>query len=143
MTRTDHHPMTRDELERLGALLWGYGWKSSLADALEINRKTVSRWIADGAVPDWAAERLRGMVQIAPPPGSTALDDRDDACAEALEPELTRIVRSAEAAGWCRAEIVTAVIALCLSDLRIAAGDSAALEFLSHAADAIRSQPTT
>ncbi len=72
--------MTRDELERLGALLFGYGWKSTLADVLEINRKTVSRWIADNAVPAWAAERLRTMVTIAPPPGTTDADDRDDAC---------------------------------------------------------------
>jgi len=134
-------PMTREEMERLGALLWGYGWKSSLADALEVNRKTVSRWVADGAVPPWAADRLRGMVRIAPPPGSTADDDRDDACAEALEPELTRIVGMAEAAGWHRAEIVVAIMALSLSDLRQQVGDEAALAFLSEAAGAIRSQP--
>ena len=71
--------MNRDELERLGALLFGYGWKSTLADVLEINRKTVSRWIADDAVPAWAAERLRTMVTIAPPPGTTDADDRDAA----------------------------------------------------------------
>lgn len=122
--------MTREEMERLGALLWGYGWKSSLADALEINRKTVSRWIADGTVPDWAAERLRGMVRIAPPPGSTADQDRDDACAEALEPELTRIVAMAEAAGWHRAELMVAILALTVSDLRHHAGDAATVAML-------------
>lgn len=140
MTHSDH-AMTREEMERLGALLWGYGWKSSLADALEVSRKTISRWIADGTVPPWAADRLRGMVRIAPPPGSTADQDRDDACAEALEPELTRIVGMAEAAGWQRAEIVVAIIALSLSDLRQNAGNAAALEFLAKAAEAIRSQP--
>lgn len=140
MTHSDH-AMTREEMERLGALLWGYGWKSSLADALEVNRKTISRWIADGTVPPWAADRLRGMVRIAPPPGSTADQDRNDACAEALEPELTRIVGMAEAAGWQRAEIVVAIIALSLSDLRQNAGNAAALEFLAKAAEAIRSQP--
>lgn len=135
--------MTRNELERLGALLWGYGWKSSLADALEVNRKTVSRWISDGAVPEWAADRLRGMVRIAPPPGTSADDDRDDACAEALEPELTRIVGMAEASGWHRAEIIVAIMALSLSDLRSQAGDQAALDFLAEAAEAVRSQPIT
>lgn len=135
--------MTRNELERLGALLWGYGWKSSLADALEVNRKTVSRWIADGAVPEWAADRLRGMVRIAPPPGTSADDDRDDACAEALEPEMTRIVSMAESAGWHRAEIIVAIMALSLSDLRSQAGDQAALDFLAEAAEAVRSQPIT
>lgn len=102
--------MNRDELERLGALLFGYGWKSTLADVLEINRKTVSRWIADDAAPAWAAERLRTMVTIAPPPGTTDADDRDDACQDAIEPELTRIVALAEGAGWHRAEIVTAIM---------------------------------
>ena len=129
--------MNRDELERLGALLFGYGWKSTLADVLEINRKTVSRWIADDAAPAWAAERLRTMVTIAPPPGTTDADDRDDACQDAIEPELTRIVALAEGAGWHRAEIVTAIFALSLSDIRNAAGDAVALEMLGQARDAI------
>lgn len=135
--------MTRNELEHLGALLWGYGWKSSLAEALEVNRKTVGRWIADGVAPEWAADRLRGMVRIAPPPGTSADDDRDDACAEAIEPELTRIVGMAESAGWHRAEIIVAIMALSLSDLRARAGDHAALDFLAEAAEAVRSQPIT
>lgn len=129
--------MNRDELERIGALLFGYGWKSTLADVLEINRKTVSRWIADDAVPAWAAERLRTMVTIAPPPGTTDADDRDDACQDAIEPELTRIVALAEGAGWHRAEIVTAIFALSLSDIRNAAGDAAALEMLDQAREVI------
>lgn len=130
--------MDRDELNRLGAILFGYGWKSALADHLEINRKTVSRWIADGTVPDWAAERLRGMVRIAPPPGTTADDDRDDACQEALEPELTRIVGMAEGAGWHRAEIAVAMLALTVSDIRNHAGDAAAIEILQDAIAAVR-----
>lgn len=81
------------------------------------------------------------MVRIAPPPGSTADQDRDDACAEALEPEITRIVTMAESAGWHRAEIITALIALSLSDLRLAAGDDAALAFLAEASQAIRAHP--
>jgi len=130
--------MTREELERLGALLFGYGWKAKLADTLEINRKTVSRWIADGDVPAWAADRLRTMVTIAPPPGTTDDDDRDDACQDALEPELTRLVSMAEGVGWHRAEIITAIVALSVSDLRGKVGDAAALEFLADVAAAIR-----
>lgn len=135
------HPVARDEMERLGALLFGYGWKSALATALEVDRKTVSRWIAADAMPDWAGDRLRDMARIAPPPGSTADQDRDDACAEALEPEITRIVHMAESAGWHRAEIITALIALSLSDLRLHAGDAAALEFLAECAAAVRALP--
>lgn len=132
-------PMDRDEIQRLGALLFGYGWKSSLAKAFEVNRKTITRWIAQDCVPPWAVERLRAMVRIAPPRGSSADQDRDDACAEAIEPELTRIVEIAEAAGWHRAELITAIITLSLSDLRHKAGDQAALDFLAEAAKAIRS----
>jgi len=51
--------MNRNELERLGALLFGYGWKARLADVLDINRKTVSRWIADDDVAPWAADHPR------------------------------------------------------------------------------------
>lgn len=134
---TTSKPMNREELERLGALLFGYGWKSSLAAALEVNRKTVSRWIADDKVADWAAESLRSMVRIAPPPGSTSEQDRDDACAEALEPDLTRLTLLAQAAGWERAEIATAMLALSLSEIRELAGDEVALETLEQARLAI------
>lgn len=135
-------PMGRTELERLGALLFGYGWKSAVADVLEVNRRTISRWIADDAVPDRLAARLRDMVRIAPPPGSSAGQDRDDACQEAIEPELTRIVTLAESAGWHRAELVTALIALSVSDLRHAVGDAAAMAFLDEVKTAIREQPS-
>lgn len=130
-------PMNRDELERLGALLFGFAWKSRLADVLDINRKTVSRWIADDAVAQWAADRLRAMVAIAPPPGTSDEDDRDDACQDALEPDLTRLVLLAEGAGWHRAEIIVAIIALAIADLRTHAGDAAARELLEQAGAAL------
>lgn len=133
-------PMTREEMERLGALLFGYGWKARLADALEINRKTVSRWIADGDVPAWAADRLRQMVAIAPPAGSTDADDRDDACQDAIEPDLTRLMVLAEAAGWHRAEIVTAILALSVSDIRAHSGDDMAVAMLQDIIDALRAE---
>jgi len=132
--------MNRDELERLGALLFGYGWKARLADVLEINRKTVSRWIADDDVPGWAADRLRLMTTIAPPPGSTDEDDRDDACQDALEPELTRITTLAEGAGWNRAEIMTAIAALAVSDIRHIAGPQVAIDMLEGMIKAVRVQ---
>lgn len=134
---TDHSPMTRDELERLGALLFGYGWKARLADFLDINRKTVSRWIADGAVPEWAADRLRALATIAPPPGTTDADDRDDACQDAVEPELTQLVTLACAAGWHRAEVITAILALTVADVRNYVGDAAALDLLDQARAAV------
>lgn len=129
--------MTRDETERHAALLFGYGWKAQLAEALEVNRKTVSRWIAADETPEWAADRLREMVSIAPPAGSTWDEDRDDACAEAVEPRLTELVNMAEAAGWHRAEIVTALLALTVSDIRSHAGTDAAREILRQAIEAL------
>lgn len=133
----DNSSMTREELERLGALLFGYGWKARLADVLEVNRKTVSRWIADGEVPKWAADRLHDMARIAPPPGTTDHDTRDDACQDAIEPELTRIVALAEAAGWHRAEVVAAIMALSLSEILQHAGKPAALQMLAEMRTAV------
>lgn len=133
--------MGREELERIGTLLFGYSWKSRMADALEINRKTISRWIADDAVAAWAVTRLRTMANIAPPPGSSSDDDRDDACQDAIEPEVSRIVDMAVAAGWHRAEIITALLALLIADLRLRAGDPAVIEVLQQAIEAVRRQP--
>ena len=120
-------------MERHAALLFGYGWKSALAEALDISRKTVGRWIAEDAVPGWAAERIRAMAHIAPPPGSTAAEDRDAACRLALEPEITRIVGMAEAAGWHRAEIVVALLAMTVDDLLDHAGEEATAGLLREA----------
>lgn len=131
-------PMDRAEFERLGSMIWGrHGWKGASASALEINRKTVSRWLADDLVPDWAAERMRAMAHIAPPPGSTADEDRDDACADAIEGDLSRLVELATDAGWHRAEIVAAMLSLTVSDMLDHAGPGATIEALNQARDAV------
>lgn len=126
-------PMNRDELERLGALLFGFAWKSRLADVLDINRKTVSRWIADDAVAQWAADRLRAMAHIAPPPGTTDADDRDDACADAVEGDLSRLVLLATDAGWHRAEVMTAILSLTITDMVTHAGPGTTVDLLRQA----------
>lgn len=128
--------MGRKELERHGEVLFGFGWKVTLAEALDVNRKTVSRWIANDLVAPWAAARLRGIINIAPPPGSG--EDRDEACVEALEPEVTRIAVLAEGSGWLRAEILTALLALVIGDLRARAGEAATLDLLSQAIAQLR-----
>ena len=109
--------MNRTELESLCQRLFGYGWKSRLAEVMGINRKSVSRWIANDEVPDWAAERVRelaaGRPALAPipgpPPGTSDLDDRDEACAEALRPAVEGLIAAAERAGWTRAEAQRAI----------------------------------
>lgn len=134
---TDPRQMGREELERLGALLFGYGWKSRLADVMDVNRKTVSRWIADDDVAPWAAERLRAMVNIAPPPGTSDEDDRDDACQDALEPELTRLAQMAVDAGWHPAEVSVAILGLTVAEIADKAGKTAAREVLQQALDSL------
>lgn len=112
---TPDRTLTRADLERICQPLFGYGWKSRLAEALGINRKSVSRWIANDEVPEWAAERVRELAGRpalapipAPPPGTTDRDDRDDACAEALRPAVEALIAAAERAGWTRAEALIA-----------------------------------
>lgn len=133
----DPRPMTRAELERHAALLFGSGWQTALARRLEIADRTVRRWVADDSVPAWAAERVRAMVHIAPPPGSTWTDDRDDACADALERYLSRMVELAESAGWHRAEIDAAILSLTVSDMLSHAGPDATMETLRQAIAAV------
>ena len=126
--------MTRDEMERHAALLFGYGWKSGLADALGVNRKTVSRWIAAGEMPGWAADRLRAMTSIPPPPaGSTPDQDRDDACAEALRASYAKLCASAECSGWTTPEIVTAMLSHTITAMRAGAGDKATRQTMAAA----------
>ena len=132
-------PMNRAEFERIGSHIWGgHGWKGAAAVALKIDRKTVSRWIAGDHVPGWAADQLRAMAHIAPPPGSTSDEDRDDACADAIEGDLSRLMDLALSAGWHRGEVLTAMLSLVLTDIQVNAGDDAVLELLDQARDRIR-----
>ena len=134
-------PMNRAELERLGSTIWGgHGWKSEAARAFEVNRKTISRWIADDHVPDWAAEKLRAMAHIAPPPGTTADEDRDDACAEAIEGDLSRMVELATDAGWHRAEVQVAILSLTVTDMLTHAGPEATAGILRQACAMVEGQ---
>ena len=130
--------MTRSELERLGSLIWGArAWKGVAAQALGVDRKTVSRWIRDDFVPPWAATQLRAMAHIAPPPGSTSDQDRDDACVAAIEGDLSKIVELAESAGWHRAEVSAAILSLAVSDIQSHAGQDATLDVLDQVRAAV------
>ena len=42
--------MTPDDLREAGKKLFGYGWQTRLAKELEVDRRTVRRWVS-GAVP--------------------------------------------------------------------------------------------
>jgi hypothetical protein len=71
---------------------------------------------------------------ITPPPsGSTAEDERDDACVKALAPHVGRLAERAIAAGWNQPEIATALLALVVSEMRDKAADRAIRETLASA----------
>ena len=140
MSQSDK-PMGRADFERLGTGIWGgHGWKSEAARAFEVDRKTISRWIAADSIPDWAAVRLRAMAHIAPPPETTDVDDRDDACADAMEGDLSRLVELATDAGWQRGEVMVAILSLTVTDLLNHAGTDVTLQLLADAADGIRAR---
>lgn len=42
--------MTAAELKKIGKKLYGYGWQTRLAEALEVDGSTVRRWVS-GVVP--------------------------------------------------------------------------------------------
>ena len=139
MTGHDKKTMDRSAFERLGSGIWGgHGWKSEAARAFEVDRKTISRWIAADHVPDWAAARLRAMAHIAPPPGSNASEDRDDACADAIEGDLSRLLELATDAGWHRAEVTVAILSLVVTDILHHAGRDATMEILRETITAVQ-----
>lgn len=131
MTGATDRPMGRAEATRLGQHIWGYGWQGRLAEAVEVQDRTVRRWIAADSFPDFAASKLRAMAHIAPPPGTTAEQDRDDACADAVEGDLSRLVELATDAGWHRAEVQVAILSLITTDMLTLAGPDATLEALA------------
>ncbi|QFQ87296.1 hypothetical protein F8A10_07585 [Paracoccus kondratievae] len=144
--------MKRAELERHAALLFGrddhgkpkHGWQAWLASKLpgksggSISRETIRLWMRNDTVPVWAADMIRAMASIAPPPGSSSDENRDAACIEALEPELTRLRDLAVSVGWHPAEVAAAVLSLTLSEIRENAGDEAIAEILHGATSKTR-----
>lgn len=55
--------MTPADLHAIGAFLYGGGWQTALANALDVNIRTVQRW-ASGAVsaPPGAQDEIIGLV---------------------------------------------------------------------------------
>ena len=55
--------MTKEELSALGLALYGYGWQSYLARALDVNIRTVQRWKSgDVPVPDWVEGEIKKIT---------------------------------------------------------------------------------
>lgn len=137
-------PMGRTELERHAALLFGrdkdgkpkHGWRQKMAARIPgktgrpISTETIRLWMRDDFVPPDAAMLIRAMASIAPPPGSDSSQDRDGACIDAMEPELTRLRDLAVIVGWHPAEVAAAILSLTISEIRDNAGDDALAEML-------------
>lgn len=57
--------MTPEELRQAAILLFGErGWMSRLAEGLDVDRSTVSRWFAGLPIPGPVAAAIRGWVLL-------------------------------------------------------------------------------
>lgn len=126
---------TAPEFARRAALIWGYGYQTKAANHFNVSDRTVRRWCAGtSAVPQAIMDELRKFAEFTPPPnGTTEDDDRDDACYDAIEPELNQLAERAVAAGWSIAEVLTAILAITVSEMKHRAGDTATRKTLEAA----------
>lgn len=126
------------DVERLGLRLFGPDWRARLAEALGVSRQTLWRQLNAGALSPTLSQRLREIAAVAPPPGTSDDQDRDEACADVLAPELGRLIETACTAGWDRGEVVTALFSLLVSDIRDNVGNGAVLDLCWQVERAIR-----
>lgn len=130
--------MTEDaksEFARLAAMIWGFGYQTKASRHFNVADRTVRRWCSgDSIVPEGVLRELREIVQIPPPPaGTTENDDRDDDCCDAIEPAINQLCERAVANGWSLAEVLTAMLSITVSELKVRAGDQATRQTLQAA----------
>ncbi len=120
--------------------LWGkHGSQAAAARAFEVSTRAIRYWVSgERPVPEDVMAQLRAMIDIAPPPGTTDDDDRDDACQDAIEPRLSVLYVEAQRAGWSPAEVATAITALGITEMIKIGGESAAWEVLAPTVDRLR-----
>lgn len=129
------------EFRRLIERLWGYGAQTRAARHFEVTGRTVRNWVSGRSdIPEPVLEEARTMANIAPPPESSAAEDRDEACAAALEPALTELRDRAVGAGWDPAEIAVAILSLTAGELITLAGREATLTLLDELRAEVRRQ---
>lgn len=59
--------MTPEELKKIGKKLYGYGWQTRMAEALEVDGSTVRRWVSGAVpIPGPAAAALRCFMREKP-----------------------------------------------------------------------------
>lgn len=81
------------------------------------------------------AEGEVGPQPKPPPPTLRPENDRDEPCAEALDPALDALAQAAERAGWLPAEVVAVVLGWAVHRAAEGAGLEAARELLDDAAE--------
>jgi hypothetical protein len=114
--------------------LWGWGAQAQASRHFEVSDRTVRNWLSGKhSIPAGVMAELRAMVAIAPPPGSTSDEDRDEACARAIEPALTELRDRAVAVGWHPAEVAASIMSLTVDEIRQHAGEDQAREVLVQA----------
>jgi hypothetical protein len=124
--------MNADDLAEAGRTLFGpgHGSMKQLANALDVSYDSLRHVLSGRRAmpPGWEIELKRLLAgasdQIRRPPSSIGPEiDRNDACADALDPHLDTLAVRAEAAGWHPAEVVAAVISWAAHRAADGAGD--------------------
>lgn len=136
--------MTRDELHSLASAVYGARWQSRLSRDMSVALRTVQRWARDGIDRTATAEGARRFLEerrvarvAAPPAGTTDAENRDDDCADALEPAVLATIAAAADVGWSDAEILAAILTIIVHEMRQRAGDHAATATLTEAIQTI------
>ncbi|OUI92548.1 hypothetical protein HK19_01070 [Acetobacter persici] len=119
-----------------------HGALKQASQSLPINYDNLRKMISGHRpVPEWVGARLNEierLASIAPPPASLHPDaDRDEPCAEALEPHLDNLLARATQAGWHPAEVVTAVLGWSVHAAVEGAGTESARALLDSAREII------
>lgn len=138
--------MTPDELrERISRTFGtGHGAIADAARALPVNYDNLRKMLSPTSsrpVASWIEARLDELdrlAQIEPPPVTLHENaDRDEPCAQALEPHLDNLLSRASAVGWHPAEVVSAVLGWAVHATADNAGPEAALDLLDAAREIV------
>lgn len=138
--------LSASNLSALAQPIYGLRWQSALAREMDVAVRTVQRWARDGidrpatadAVRRFLEERARAIIP-APPEGV----DRDNAAYDMVRPRIDALVRTAEAAGWHPAEVLTGAICATADLMREGAGAAAAIETVKSVLESLKSQRDT
>lgn len=144
---TDTLAMTANDLESLASSVYGWGWQSQLSREMGIGYRTVQRWAGAGINKPATADAVRRFIDErrtaripAPPAGTSPEDDRDDACADAIDAPIAATLAAAEAVGWSRAEALTAGLSIIVTYMRASAGTPATITTLRAAIETLKSE---